>query len=242
MLACFYQLGANDMQASLTRISQNIKTGPIPVSMTSANSCPTACPLAGKNGCYAESGNTAIHWRNVTNEKTGKAWDQFCADVAKLPNGTLWRHNVAGDLVGNKRHIDPVALKLLVSANNKKKGFTYTHYSPFEGTNKYLINYANLSGFTINLSANNLDHADDLMATNSGPVVTLLPSSIYGNEKIVTKAGHVVVVCPATYHDNTTCSTCSLCQIRDRKTIVGFPAHGGSKKKADLIVNSKIAA
>lgn len=53
-----------------TRASGNVKTGPIPVTTTSADSCPPTCSFKG-NGCYAESGPLALHWRAVSSGKRG---------------------------------------------------------------------------------------------------------------------------------------------------------------------------
>jgi hypothetical protein len=88
-----------------TRVSRNVKTGPIPVTTTSEESCPHACPLKG-NGCYAEAGPMAILWRKVTARKMGMAWDAAMSEIAALPKGTLWRHNQAGDLPGMGDAID----------------------------------------------------------------------------------------------------------------------------------------
>jgi hypothetical protein len=99
--------------------------------------------------------------------------------------------------------------------------------------NAALVKKANANGFTINLSANNLDHADALANLDVGPVVTILPTNARG--PITTPQGRRVVVCPAVTNEATSCATCQLCQREDRKTIVGFPAHGVHKRKADAI-------
>jgi len=52
------------MQVHLTLKSANAKTGPIPVSTTSKESCPTDCAMRGE--CYAASGPLALHWSAVT--------------------------------------------------------------------------------------------------------------------------------------------------------------------------------
>lgn len=230
------------MQVALTLVSKNVKTGPIPTSMTTADSCPNACPLAGKNGCYAEIGHVAIHWRKVTNGERGTDWQTFVKAIAKLYRGTLWRHNVAGDLPGDKVKLDSEKLNSLVKANKGKRGFTYTHYNPKLGNNGELIASANSQGFTVNLSANSLAHADELADANVGPIVTLLPSSVNGNIKLKTPMGRTVSVCPATYRDDVTCQSCGLCAVANRKSIVGFPAHGISKRKADAIAMAKATA
>ena len=225
------------MQVALTQISRNVKTGPMPTSMTSAASCPKACPLAGNNGCYAEAGPTNIHWTKITKGTQGVDWNAFLTLVRKLRPRTLWRHNVAGDLPSNDREtIDGEKLAALVIANRGKDGFTYTHYDVINNQeNRKIVKSANESGFTVNLSANNLDHADSLVETNCAPVVTILPSNVTGNQKIMTPKGNRVAVCPATYRDDITCSSCGLCQVQTRKVIVGFPAHGIFKKKANAI-------
>jgi hypothetical protein len=92
---------------------------------------------------------------------------------------------------------------------------------------------ANADGFTINLSANNLAHADELAALDIGPVAVVLPAGFDGRHT-QTPAGRRVAQCPATYRD-TTCADCGLCAKRDRKVIVGFPAHGVHKRKADAV-------
>jgi len=52
---------------------------------------------------------------------------------------------------------------------------------------------------------------------------------------VTTPAGRKVATCPATYRDDVTCASCQLCQRKDRKVIVGFPAHGMRKKAASAI-------
>jgi hypothetical protein len=215
----------------VTRKSRNSKTGDIPVTTTSEETCPHACPLKA-NGCYAEAGPLAILWRKVTAHKMGMAWDAAMAEIAALPQGTLWRHNQAGDLPGIGDDIDVVALAALVKANRGKRGFTYTH-KPLSGGNGGAIAAANAMGFTVNLSANNLAHADELAASNVGPVVVVLPAD--ATRATVTPEGRKVAICPATISDNVTCKTCGLCAIANRKAIVGFPAHGASKRKASAI-------
>ena len=224
-------------QVALTLVSRNAKTGPIPVSTTTRETCPNACPFRKDNegGCYAEGGPLAIFWGKVSKGMAGTDWQSFTKAVARLPRGVMWRHNQGGDLPGDKLRIDAQALDMLVKANRGKRGFTYTHYDAAHITaNRDAIASANASGLVINLSANNLSHADALADLNAGPVVTVLPSSVTGNVKLTTPKGRKVVVCPATYRDDVSCATCGLC-ARIRDAIVGFPAHGASKRKADAI-------
>jgi hypothetical protein len=217
------------MKVHLTLKSSNAKTGPIPVSVTEKSSCPTRCPL--KNaGCYAELGPLGMHWSKVP--ERGMEWDEFCSKISNLPPDQLWRHNAAGDLPGDGSKLRKVPLTQLMRANEGKKGFTYTHYSPKSRHNADLINLANGRGFTINLSAESLEQADEYMDLNIGPVVVVLPSGTKAN--LLTPKDRKVVVCPAVLRDDTTCATCGLCQHAHRMTIVGFPAHGSRKKIIDI--------
>jgi hypothetical protein len=222
--------------------SSNGKVGPIPVSTSSAMTCPNACPLREK-GCYAKSGPLNLHWAKVTSGERGSSVDTFAASIASLPAGTLWRHNQAGDLAGIGDTIDTVALASLVEANNGRRGFTYTH-KPVSGdtaiatANRAAIARANVDGFTINFSADTLSEADELSDLGVGPVVVVLDAVEGIRGDTVTPAGRKVSTCPATYRDNVTCQSCQLCQRRDRKVIVGFPAHGNGRKSALAAVRS----
>lgn len=222
------------MQTHLTLVSRNVKTGPIPVSTTSAESCPFACPFnnANKGGCYAESGPLAIHWRKVTKGVSGDSYGLFLDKVSRLPKGQMWRHNQAGDLVGNGDSLNLQALALLVKANKGKRGFTYTHKPLTTQAERDAIAQANKGGFTVNLSGNNPDHADSLADLGIAPVVVVMPAD--ATQNTMTPKGRKIVVCPATQRDDISCATCGLCQ-KQRDAIVGFPAHGTSKRKADAI-------
>ena len=207
--------------------SGNTKTGPIPVSTTIAESCPDVCPLK-KNGCYADIGPLAWQWRKV--ETVGDTWSEFCEKISKLRSGAFWRHNQAGDLLHYAGIIDDRALSMLVKANKGKLGFTYTHHDMQIEANRVAVSKANVYGFTVNLSANNLVHADELMDYGIAPVASVV--SLDHPKLSYTPAGHKVIVCPATYRDDVTCDSCRLCQRVDRNCIVAFPVHGVTKRKA----------
>lgn len=224
------------LNVHLTMKSHNEKTGPIPVSTTTAKTCPASCPFQKRNGCYAEGGPLAIHWRKVTEGELGTDWETFCGKVAALPEGQLWRHNQAGDLPGEGDAIDAALLGDLVMANVGRRGFTYTHKPMTTEANRDAVRRANLNGFTVNLSANNLRHADELSALDVGPVAAVLPED--APETLTTPEGRKVVVCPAITGKSPNCAACGLCQKANRKVIVGFPAHGASKRKASAIAAS----
>ena len=218
---------------AFTRTSRNAKTGPIPVTTSSEETCPPACPLKGA-GCYAEGGPLAMFWRKVTERKAGLSWADAMREIAKLPKGTLWRHNQAGDLPGAGDDIDPLAFGELVKANRGRRGFTYTH-KPASLANLTMVRIALREGFTVNLSADNLAMADELASTGA-PVVVVLPSDQVTALK--TPQGRHVAICPATISDDVTCASCGLCAEAGRKSIIGFPAHGNRKSKASAIARA----
>lgn len=227
----------------LKQVSGNRKTGPMPVSTSNSSTCPDACPIKLK-GCYAKYGPTGMAWRNVDNGKAKEAveWDQFVRQVKALSKGSLWRHNQAGDLNGSNNLIDNAALLELVKANKAKRGFTYTHYPMFaddatnttkSAFNRASVKFANENGFTINLSGNDMHHADKLKALDIAPVVVLMPRD--ADKVTITPAGNKVVICPAENSDKVNCLTCGLCQVADRNYIIGFRAHGTAAKTVELI-------
>lgn len=224
---------------TLTMKSRNAKVGPMPVSISDKSTCAPSCPFKG-NGCYAESGQLAIHWAKITASTmpTAMGWDDLCDKVAAMPEGQMWRHNQAGDLPHEGGVIDRAKVEALAMANVGRRGFTYTHHDMTITANANTVYDANRVGFTVNLSANNLKHADELADLEAGPVVTVLPANHDHKEKTYTAKGRRVVVCPATYKDGVSCSSCGLCAIADRKVIVGFPAHGARKKAANAIAMS----
>jgi hypothetical protein len=137
--------------------------------------------------------------------------------------------------VGAGDTLDTQALALLVKANKGKRGFTYTHKPLDTQVERDAIRDANKGGFTVNLSGNNLAHADSLADLGIAPVVVVLPHDATSNT--TTPKGRKVVVCPATQRDDVSCASCGLCALQ-RDAIVGFPAHGPSKRKASAIAAS----
>lgn len=217
------------MRAHLTLKSSNSKTGPIPVSTTERASCGD-CPLK-KNGCMADDYHLSMHWDKVSSGERGTDWDTHCDQIAALPDAQLWRANQAGDLPRKGKKIDRPKVRRLVAANTGKRGFTYSHHA-LSADNLATLYEAAMGGFVVNLSANNLAHADQLYDTGL-PVAVLLPSDQLTNTK--TPAGRRVVICPAITRDDVQCATCGLCAVGDRDVIVGFPAHGGGAKKASSV-------
>ena len=94
-----------------------------------------------------------------------------------------------------------------------------------------------VDGLTVNLSADSLSEADQYYDLGIGPVCVTLPKDAphRGNK---TPNGLPVVVCPAQTQDDMSCARCQLCEIKGRKSIVGFLAHGTASKR----LSSKLEA
>jgi len=221
-----------------TRISTNAKTGPIPATTSSRATCPTSCPLK-KQGCYADYGPMSIHWNAVSAGVRGGTLDDLCKNIRGLPRGQLWRYGQAGDLPGDTVLLDAAGVESLVVANMGRRGFAFTHYDPTIKHNAAVVRAANDSGFRVNVSANNLEHADVLAELDVGPVATLLPKG--ATKPVRTPGGRFVAVCPATVRDDTDCASCGIC-AKERKAIIGFPAHGTGANRAQAVFWAKAAA
>lgn len=216
------------MKFHLTRISHNTKTGPIPVSISERDTCPSVCAFL-NNGCYAEYGPLRIHWGKVP--ERGVSAEEFFHQIRKLPKGQLWRHNQAGDLPHIDGGIDEKFLNGLVGANVGKRGFTFTHHK-LTLENLVAIRSANERGFSVNVSANNPEQAARIMKASGLPTVTVMGMDA-PNVQVV--GGVKIVACPAEKSDKVACINCGICQKSDRPYVVGFRAHGNGKKKVELV-------
>jgi hypothetical protein len=224
----------------LTRLSKNMKLGGIPVTTTSRDTCPDNCNLKG-NGCYADQFPLSLHWNKLSEGSRGYGLDQLCAEIKALPKYTLWRWAQAGDLPGDGTTIDQVGIRKLVAANKGRLGFGYTHYDPTIFENTWRINFANTNGFTLNMSAETLQQADEYAELGIGPVVVILPHD--QTEDLLTPAGRRVAVCPASKEgSDMTCAQCAICANAERKSIIGFPAHGGGKAKVTKVFFAELEA
>ena len=222
------------MTTHLTLVSSNKKTGPIPVSTSSKNNCPDTCPLKAK-GCYAGAGPLALHWKKVTSGERGTEYGDFLASIKALPKGQLWRHNQAGDLEVSASRIDAVKLAQLTRANKGKKGFTYTHHDVTDLDNLAAVTAANRGGFTVNVSCNTAAEAAATFKRTSLPTVAVLPMSAPNSQEV---DGVKVVACPAEKTDKVNCAKCGLCADAQRNYVIGFRAHGTSKKAANVIASA----
>lgn len=215
--------------------SGNNKTGGIPVSTSSRETCPLACALRGKGGCYAQYGPIAIFWNRVSEGRAGYTWGEFLGKVRGLPPGTLWRHSQAGDLPGKGDYLAVKRLGELVEANCGRLGYTYTHKPLRRRMEREAVKEAVLCGFTINLSADCLGEADRLADLGIAPVVSLIP--LGSPKRLVTPGGRQVRLCMHQVN-GVRCTDCRICS-GDRDFIVGFLLHGTRVKAADRIARGE---
>ena len=188
--------------------------------------------------------------QNVSKGERGLAFGNALDSIKALPSGSLVRHNQAGDLpgVGDVLLADENIRLAAALTYKRKRPFSYTHYpvlgdSAAAEVNRGIIKHINHKGFIVNLSANNLEEADLMADLAIAPVVTILP--IDAGKGTITPGGRKVVTCPATYKDGVTCASCKLCAEQrllkngKERAIIGFPAHGVAKKKAEKVFMMK---
>lgn len=220
--------------------SSNAKTGDIAQVYTSRNTCAVDCPFKDGNGCFGMG------------YFTRRLWDQCRADNSKaldcvgliewaksLPDGTMIRHNVAGDICteGTNR-INRGILASLLAAYEGKQAYTYTHADMRDGNNRYLMGVALKGDFIINVSCETLKEVAYALECGFPAVLTATKAP----EKGATVHGFHLVQCPAQTHEGVTCKTCKLCARADRSCVPVFVVHGNGAKKAALAINRKLAA
>jgi hypothetical protein len=185
----------------------------------------------------------------------GGSWTEFCAKIAALRPGRLWRYAQAGDLPGYGPAIDGKLLQELVIANAGKRAIAFT-YKPVLGNdpvaveNRRLIVASVAAGFTVNLSANNPAQADKLAELGIAPVVTVLARA-YARRAIRhrfkrrrdewaetigewrDRTASLPRYTPAgrriaicpATYSDATCKSCGAC-AHARDAVIGFPAQG----------------
>lgn len=230
----------------LTKESSNKKTGPIPVLTSSSNTCPDSCPFKKTNSCYAKGGPLRIHWDKVSSGERSLTFNQLLLALEKLYDEVgsvrlrLWQ---AGDMPGLNERINIGQVRDLIKRLSKFQSFGYTHKMLSE-PNKKAVRLCNDNGIAINLSANNIDHADYLYKVGIAPVSVTLPKD--AEKRIITPNKKIVLTCPAVLTDGkVTCASCggskgALCWRIDRDYIIGFPAHGAGVNKASEVASGKI--
>ncbi len=203
-------------------------------STTSADSCPVTCGMYAK--CYAKKGPQSWHWKKVNNDERGTDWDTFCSQVEKLKPGTLFRHNVSGDLPTIGETIDTVKLDQLQCAvtNSGARFYTYTHWNVSQ-TNRDIIKRFSQFGFAINVSTETIRtaakyHLEGLDVVITDTALFKFAVNNLKEYKQPTKIKYCgedvkVIPCPEQYTDSATCATCKLCTRVNRDFVIAFKEH-----------------
>ena len=227
----------------LTRAAGNKKTGKMAVSTSTWDNCPSACPFRNGGGCYAEAG---FHTRMMTDRITAglpvthnsskrpHTISQHIAAIRELPADIPLRLNAAGDLPGDRERLHASQCLRLADAAGRRTSWTYTHY-PLTADNVATIRGMLDSGLAVNVSGNNAADAVAKRKRHGLPTVAVMPAAFRGS---TTVDGERIAQCPATVPGaKVTCATCGngrpLCARSDRTFIVGFPAHGTAKRRAE---------
>jgi hypothetical protein len=251
---------------------ENRKTGRMPVAYVARESCPPSCALLSNGcyaESYPVRTHWDKVSLGLVGTSWHKFCFQI---AVHLEPDQIWRYGVAGDLPGPGEFIDRKDLDELTTANMGRPVLAYTHKPVLDceslaiaAHNRRAIAEALEDGFLINLSGNNPAHADELAELQLAPVVTVLPEayarrrrSLGGGKKewtetigeyrdrtsalpSFTSKGRRIAVCPATYSD-ATCASCRACAHSRNGTIIGFPAHGTAKRKAEAVAARDVPA
>ena len=227
----------------LSKKSSNKKLGGLPASTSSKDTCPSSCPLFSK--CYAKKGPQSWHWAKVTKGTRGTSWEGFLQKVEQLKPGSLFRHNVSGDLptLNNLGIVDVVKLDQLQCAttNAGVSLYTYTHWHTdpnFSKSNLQAIKRFSQPGFVINLSTEKIEDAAFYKASGFDAVITNTtvfefalraikdnkePLQIVSTEDLTKPIK--VIPCPEQYTDTATCASCKLCSRYNRDYVIAFKEH-----------------
>lgn len=212
----------------VTFSSGNRITGDILVTTSPRASCPATCALR-YSDCYAEHGHLGrwlwSHLDATPPNMPGRIrvynFYQLLTIIRLMAPGSIWRHNQAGDLPHDSGRIHREKMLAMIEANHGKRCFTFTHHDVIgNAANRAIIKHACANGFIVNLSADNLDHADALADLDIAPVATILPADQVTNT--TTPKGRAVTICPARRTPGITCATCQICS-KPHKAIIGFP-------------------
>lgn len=180
--------------------------------------CPTTCSLL-NNGCYAQSGNTAIHMHGQWSRNDGKVFYDTVTDLNKVRSGAYVRITVSGDIVLDNA-IDTEFLTGIIKAAKKRPDVTFYTYTHYKG--KDLLKWLKKlpSNLTINISCDTNEDIAWAKAHNLPYVVV---------KELKAKRIGDVVQCP-NQTMGITCDKCKLCFKKDRKLQIAFIPHGASAK------------
>lgn len=208
------------------------KTGRMPVTYRTSDSCPTTCPflpksLGGNGGCYGTGRIFGIAAKYVATLSV----DAALAKLKRMPKGSRFmRDRVVGDLVTPAGEFDMPYVKVIAHVANTAglKVYGYTHAWPIM-TAADVADVAE-SGYVLNASCET--ESDVKRAVSLGMPTVLAGDSWIDGEMI---GGRRIVTCPAQTRDDVNCASCGLCAKPDRACTVRFLLHGPKNQAAASI-------
>lgn len=221
---------------TLTPVSGNRKTGPIPVtSRVMAETCPTDCPflprdLGGNGGCYG-TGRIAGQVSKGALDLTAEQADQILAKRRK--SARFLRDRVVGDILTDGRP-DFGYIAAITGAARRAglRVFGYTH--AWDRLSADDVTRVKQEGYALNASCETA--ADVEEATAKGMDVVLTGNDWTDGDRI---AGRRIVTCPAENNDDVTCASCGMCAVMNRRNVVRFHTHSGSARLADKSIEKR---
>jgi hypothetical protein len=213
----------------------NVKLGN--VSCTYApirNTCPDTCKLKG-SGCYAESGNVALHMRRAE-RLAGDMSPDDCAILessmileacAKRENIRPLRLHVSGDTATAKGARSLAHAAHRWGATEGRPVWTYTHAWR-------MVHRAAWGVVSVLASCETDADAQDAASYGYAPAI-VVPAFPSERAFQLSPGGTRYIPCPAQTRDNVTCASCRLCWDSDRllreNRGIAFAAHGSQKKR-----------
>lgn len=173
---------------SFVAVSSNSKTGPIAVTSTSSESCPTSCPFVKIklidsikftfNGCYADYSYTGLQWRKL--DVTGLDYSQLLANIRHLDKFAKLRLNIMGDLAHKDQTILVELFEQLVDVIVKRQLQTilYSHHDLSIESNLIAFQKAFDRGLHVNASCESIEQARSAIDNGINAVIVLPVDSI----------------------------------------------------------------
>ena len=213
----------NDIKIRLVLSSKNGKTGDVPQTYTTGNTCPSSCWWRANGACYAKSGHCALHWQDKAGIGQWFTVDQLKKELKhKVVPGALIRHNVAGDIaVAGGSQIDNDLLSNLTKAYKGFKAYSYTHCPPTKDNLK-AVKKANKGGFVVSFSCEKIETVKAARA--AGLPAVLAVASMVKNKRVIDEI--TFIKCPNAVDPRVKCRDCQKCADPKRKSVIVFPCHG----------------
>jgi hypothetical protein len=218
--------------------SGNAKTGRMPVTYRTADTCPRTCPflprtMGGNGGCYGTGRIFGSAAKYATTMSTADALSK----LARAPKGSRYmRDRVVGDLVDASGGFDMpyVAAIAEVADSAGLQVFGYTHAWPIMTAGD--VAAVKATGYVLNASC---ETAEDVSRAVSLGMPTVIAGDSWADGEVV--AGRRIVTCPAQTRDDVTCASCGLCAKPDRACTVRFLIHGAAKSQAAASIVGRAA-